>query len=151
MCAFFHVSLHQTQKLFGVGGGGVIISYSPTHRASSTKSHELFKSTCCLPPHCSHFNKFNKVSVRVCEDAGAKQTARQADVPNEEHTAGEGGIIQLVLSEVNVFLHNPGGGGGGCEVNTPSLYVTMRWRAQVGCLCPERRVAIAASEKSVAP
>lgn len=64
----------------------------------------------------------------------------EADVPNEESMAREYGIIQLVLGEVNVLYAYIIQGER--ESATPSLYMTMRWQAQVGCFCHEHRVSI---------
>lgn len=96
------------------------------------QTQHLFKVSCCLRPYCCHFNKFNKVSVYVCKDATSETKANsKADVPNEENMAWEGGIIQLVLGKVNVLYAYIIQGER--ELTTPSLYMTMRWQAQLGC------------------
>lgn len=126
---------------------GIIISRLP-HREPSTKcqtagiqTHHLFKVSCCLLPYCCHFNKFNKVPVYICKDATSETKANsKADVPNEENMAGKGGIIQLVLGNVNVLYAYIIQGER--ELTTPSLYMTMRLQTQVGCFVMNTVVCI---------
>lgn len=57
-----------------------------------------------------------------------KQTVRQMFLMRKTWPR-EGGIIQLVLGKVlYAYIIQ-----GECELNTPSLHMTMRWQAQVGC------------------
>lgn len=72
------------------------------------------------------------MSVCVCKDAtpGTKANS-EADVPNEENMAREGGMIQLVSGKVTVFYAYIIQGER--ELTAPSLYMTMRWQAQIGC------------------
>lgn len=116
--------------------GSVFLVHHIAHHQQNVKphayKHQLFKGTCCLSLYCCHFNKFNKESVCVCKDAASGTKANsEADVPNEENMAREGGIIQLVWGEVNVLYAYIIRGER--ELTTPSLYMTMRWQAQVGC------------------
>lgn len=85
---------------------GIIIHYffNKMSNHMHTNTQELFMAARCLSPYCCHFNKFNRVPVCVCKDATSGTKANsEADVPNEENMAREGGIIQLVSGEVNVL------------------------------------------------
>lgn len=58
----------------------------------------------CFPPIVALYNKLNKVTLHVCQDATSGTKANcEADVPAEENMAGENGIIQLVWGEANVL------------------------------------------------
>lgn len=100
--------------------------------SNQAHTNTCYVSTCCLPPYCSHFNKFSKVPFYICKDPTSGTEANgEADVPNEENMAEKGGIIQLVSGKVNV-LHSYVIQGEH-ELTTPSLYMTMSWQVQVGC------------------